>query len=266
MELELASAAGCRTVELDGETTLCRVLSRYACHVNSADTAIGPHLLRNGFWESWITQALARCLRPGQRCVDLGANYGYYSLLMADGIGPSGRILAVEPNPEIATLLTRNLAVNGFSANATVVEGAATDHAGDRVSVYMPPGRMMNTSMFLAGLAGVTEIEVETVTVDQITAGWDRVDLIKVDIEGAEESVWRGMQGTLARNEAIVVVLEFNPGRHCDDRDFLERMQRGGFPLRFIDFDSTIKALDLDQCLGDVRDWMLYLSRHPITG
>jgi FkbM family methyltransferase len=58
---------------------------------------------------------LARYLQPGFHCVDVGANYGYYSVIMAAACGPEGRVLACEPNPLLAgTYLPQNLALNGF--------------------------------------------------------------------------------------------------------------------------------------------------------
>jgi len=56
----------------------------------------------DGFWESWVTVAVARHLQAGMCCVDVGANYGYYTLLMASFVGPEGRIIACEPIPSLA--------------------------------------------------------------------------------------------------------------------------------------------------------------------
>ena len=83
-------------------------------------------LCLGGHWESWITLAIARLVRPGWRCLDVGANHGYYTLIMADGVGPTGNVLAVEPNRKPARLLPLTLSVNGFSDWVEVVERAAS--------------------------------------------------------------------------------------------------------------------------------------------
>jgi hypothetical protein len=106
-------------------------------------------------------------------------------------------------------------------------------------------------------------VDVESVTVDALTRDWPRVDLIKIDVEGAEESVWQGMQRTIADNPGLVLILEFNVERYEDARGFLGLIERAGFRLRYIDFDAQVKDVSVDELLsrqvGD--DWMLYLAR-----
>lgn len=94
-----------------------------------------------------MTQAMARVLRPGMRCLDLGANVGYFTLLMADAVGPSGRVAAVEANPRLADLLGRTVDVNGFGDRVTVTQRAASDRSGDRLHLHVPPGRLRGGSL-----------------------------------------------------------------------------------------------------------------------
>ena len=94
-----------QSVYLGNSTVLCRILTKYMCYVDSLDVSLTPHLCLNGYWESWITQAMIRVLRKGFYCLDIGANCGYYSLIMADIVSESGRIMAVEANPRLSSLL-----------------------------------------------------------------------------------------------------------------------------------------------------------------
>ena len=73
-EAEAACQARCQTAYLGEKTALCRVLGKYLMYVDSTDLSLAPHLLLNGFWEMWITEAVVRALRPGWNCVDVGAN------------------------------------------------------------------------------------------------------------------------------------------------------------------------------------------------
>jgi hypothetical protein len=73
---------------------LCRLLGDYLAFVDTHDFMLAPRLVADGFWEAWVTLAVARYLQPGMWCVDVGANYGYYTLLMAAACGPEGRIVA----------------------------------------------------------------------------------------------------------------------------------------------------------------------------
>ena len=100
-------------------------------------------------------------------------------------------------------------------------------------------------------------------TIDTLTQDWPRVDLIKIDVEGAEEDVWKGMQRTISDNADLVVILEVNVSRYNDPQGFLRGIKAAGFALRYIDIDAEVKDVTIDQLLsrqvGD--DWMLYLTR-----
>jgi FkbM family methyltransferase len=260
--LEALSRQESRTVYLGEQTVLCRVLGKYLMYADAQETGITPHLCMDGYWESWITVALARTLRPGWHCLDVGANHGYYTLIMADAVGREGRVVPVEPTPRLADLLRQTLDVNGFP-NVTVASTAATDRDGERLQLVIPPRRSMNAR--LSEVAGPADavVEVESVTVDTLTRDWPRVDLIKIDVEGAEEDVWQGMQRTVAQNGDLVVILELNVDRYEDPRGFLEAIGRAGFRLRYIDFDAEAKDVTIDQLLRRRvgEDWMLYLAR-----
>jgi FkbM family methyltransferase len=260
--LEAVSRQESRALYLGKETVLCRVLGKYLMYADAQETGITPHLSMGGYWESWITVLLARTLRPGWHCLDIGANHGYYTLIMADAVGQRGRVMPVEPTPRLAELLRETLDVNGFP-NVTVVQKAASRTHGDTLRLVVPPRRSMNA--YLSEVAGPTDVvfDVETVTVDALTREWPRVDLIKIDVEGAEEDVWQGMRRTIVQNPGLVVILELNVARYEDPRNFLEAIELAGFRLRYIDFEADVKDVTIDELLGRQvgQDWMLYLAR-----
>jgi FkbM family methyltransferase len=259
--LEAVSREAAQSCYLGGGTALCRALTRYLVYVDTTDVGVAPHLLLDGCWEPWITLAVARAVHEGSRCLDLGTNHGYYALLMADAVGPEGRVLACEPNPRLAALVQRTLEVNGLGQRVDVVNRAVTDHGGDRVVLHHEAARMHNASLYVMASPETREIGAETVSVDELVADWPRVDVVKVDVEGAEEALWRGMRRTLEANPEIVVLMEFNSRRQYDARQFLERIRADGFPLRFVDADAEIRELPMDRCLSEGPEWMLYLRR-----
>jgi FkbM family methyltransferase len=260
--LEAVSRQDSRAVYLGDQTVLCRVLGKYLVYADSQETGITPHLCLDGYWESWITLALARTVRRGWHCLDVGANHGYYTLIMADAAGPEGRVVPVEPTPRLAELLRQTLDVNGFP-HVTVVQEAVSDADGQTLQLVIPAHRSLNAR--LSEVAGPTDevAEVRSVTIDALTRDWPRVDLIKIDVEGAEEAVWRGMQQTIARNRDLVVILELNIARYDDPRSFLRAIELEGFRLRYIDVDGGVKEVAIDQLLSKQvgEDWMLYLAR-----
>ncbi len=260
--LESVSRQESRAVYLGDQTVLCRVLGKYLVYADSQETGITPHLCLDGYWESWITLALARTVRRGWHCLDVGANHGYYTLIMADAAGPEGRVVPVEPTPRLADLLRQTLDVNGFP-HVTVVQEAVTDADGQALQLVIPARRSLNAR--LSEVAGPTDevAEVRSVTIDALTDDWPRVDLIKIDVEGAEEAVWRGMQQTIARNRDLILILELNVARYDDPRSFLGAIELEGFRLRNIDVDGAAKDVTIDQLLTRRvgEDWMLYLAR-----
>ncbi len=78
----------CESAYLGDETALCRVLGRYKMFVDTSDNSLSPHLMLDGYWEMWLTEALARAIRPGMTVVDVGANLGYFT---PDNGGSGGR-------------------------------------------------------------------------------------------------------------------------------------------------------------------------------
>ena len=144
--LEVVSRQESRAVYLGDQTVLCRVLGKYLVYADAQETGITPHLAMDGYWESWITTTLARTLRPGWHCLDVGANHGYYTLVMADAVGPEGRVVPVEPTPRLAELLRETLDVNGFPG-VVVAQQAASDKDGEKLQLVIPAHRSLNASL-----------------------------------------------------------------------------------------------------------------------
>ncbi|MCU0569694.1 MAG: FkbM family methyltransferase [Oculatellaceae cyanobacterium Prado106] len=262
-EFHYTCRSACQTAYLGNDTILCRVLGRYLLYADSQDVGIVPHLAMNGFWETGMTYAVARVLRPGWHCIDVGANHGYYTLLMAGIVGQSGRVLALEPNPRLANLLQRTISVNGLQDRTTVMTEAVSQRAEEILQFVIPQGYGMNASLTRQASDSDTLLQVKTTTLDHLTENWERLDFLKIDAEGAEELIWRGMTQTLRRNPNLIIVLEFNAGRYSNPRAFLEQIQQEFPQLQFIDADTEVKPLTIERCLRDRpgQDWLLFLQK-----
>jgi FkbM family methyltransferase len=260
--LESVSRQHARAVYLGNETVLCRVLGKYLMYADAQETGITPHLAMGGCWESWISVVLARTLRRGWYCLDIGANHGYYTLIMADAVGPQGRVLPVEPTPRLAELLRETLDVNGFPS-VKIAQEASWNADGEMLQLVVPARRSLNAHLAREASPTDSVVQVKSVTIDALTREWPRVDLIKIDVEGAEENVWQGMTETIAQNSGLILILEVNVARYQDARGFLRKIEAAGFRLRYIDIDAEVKNVTIDELLRRQvgEDWLLYLAR-----
>jgi FkbM family methyltransferase len=199
---------------------LCKVLTKYKMYVNTNDRQIAPHLILDGFWESWITRFLAGIIKPGFTCLDIGANLGYYSLLMAELVGREGKTIAVEPNPQVAELL--RAAQANHSWRFEVVEAAMADRAGEAI-LTIPDKSLGGATIKPNDLVpGRTQVKVRTLSVDELVEEYKlaKVDVIKMDVEGMEPVAFAGMRNTLASNPDIQIVFEYSPGIYNDAAGF----------------------------------------------
>ncbi len=263
-ELELSSKNRQQMLYLGDREFLARVLGKYAIHLDADDTSLTPSLAMDGFWEAWITLALGRMLRPGSYYVDVGANCGYYSVLMADALQGEGRLAAVEANPRLAGLLEKTMKANGLDKVTKVVQKVATDGVHGNINLIIPEATNLGgASICRQQEDGDAVVEVRTTSIDELTKSWPRVDLVKIDAEGAEPNIWQGMKKTVEKNENLIVLMEFNQMRYDDGKELLEDIISKGFPLRYIDYDSEIKEVTIDVLMDpDVKnDWMLFLQK-----
>src|SRR5258707_9948666 len=101
-----------KSIYLGDHLALAQVLDRFKMYVDTRDIGIAPHLLFGGHWEIWITKLFCDLLRPGMTVVDVGANFGYYTLLAAAGVHLDNHIHSIEADPHNFEILNKNVEVN----------------------------------------------------------------------------------------------------------------------------------------------------------
>ncbi|MDN2578969.1 FkbM family methyltransferase [Aquibium sp. ELW1220] len=150
-------------------------------------------------------RAILACVRerlnPGDTFVDAGANIGFYSVVAASQVAPSGSVIAIEMMKQTAELLRRNIELNNASS-VSVVENALADRGGEALFASMPSGNFGQAS--LQSSQGDEHFEVLTNTLDAVLADVPYIKLLKMDLEGAELSALKGALKVLDRIEAII--------------------------------------------------------------
>lgn len=248
---------------LGDNLAVCRVLGNMKMFVDTRDHVLAPHLMTDGYWESWITLAMLRTLKPGMVAIDVGANYGYYTILMGRSVGRTGKVIAFEPNPHLADLMRKSLWISGIRQIDEVRGEAAYSTSGEQVRFFIPDARPMNARVVEEAPYEGTMIDVPTVRLDDVLP--ETVDFIKIDAEGGEREIWRGMSKTIANNPQLQIFLEFNPKRtsNYDPQEFLDAIEHDGFELAVVDYDASYRAVDGARLVANGTEQILHLRRAP---
>jgi FkbM family methyltransferase len=142
--------------------------------------------------------------RSGDVAVDVGAHIGLYSIALAQRVGPSGKVIAFEPDPDNASHLAENVRLNGVADRLELRREAVGAVAGE--------ASFASNGIESSIVAEQTGLRVPVVTLDEALRG-SAVGVLKIDVEGFEEGVLRGARGLLGAQERRprVVFLEVHP-------------------------------------------------------
>lgn len=250
-----------RSVYIGDNKAICIVLGGYKMLVDTRDMGFTPHMLFDGYWEYWLTRFIVSTVKPNSVVADVGANLGYYTLLMAELVGPGGMVHAFEANPEICKLLEATVKLNGFSSRVTVHNKALVGPGQPAtVSLFVPEAEPKNATLVpddFAWPSGST-VKVDAMQLDDI--GFERLDFAKIDVEGAEFDVLSGAQRTLSACRPKVVC-EVNFDRAYSFDDVVSRLGRDG-SLEHVDYDGSVRPLtrEMTQRERIHDDWLVCLS------
>ena len=208
MRLSLPSARGSRPAPTPprpyvGEELVCIPTDAGHLWIPASDGVMRPYLEEQGNWEPEEGALLGQFFRPGLRLLDVGANVGYFSLLVAASC-PGATIHAFEPHP----LTSRVLELNAWSANADIHVHAMALSAGDRVLSLATAESNLGDTRSTAGGSGT--MLAPAAPLDEVIPG-AVFDLVKIDVQGFEQETVSGMLGMLRRSPGVVVVAEFWP-------------------------------------------------------
>jgi FkbM family methyltransferase len=163
-----------------------------------------------GASEPTVQRAVETHLKRGDVFYDVGANVGFLSLLAAKSVGPGGHVYCFEPQPSVLPLLTRNLEQNGYS-NYDVIEAAVSDRPGRAKLELNVRGRSGEARLTSARAGHDTAslhtghaVDVRVVTLDELDLPAAR--LVKIDVEGAESQVLRGMARVMREHQPTLII------------------------------------------------------------
>lgn len=198
---------------------------------------LGWHIGFFGSYEPELRDIMRAVLPAGGTAIDIGANAGWHTLLMAQRVGARGQVLAVEPNPSVREHLRRNIAVNRLEQIEIV--GAALAEAKGTLNFFAPDAddpASASGHVVADAVASPDAVRVEASTLDILAAErkLDRLDLVKIDAEGFEWPILQGAQTSIARFRPYII-FEFDRAYAAPGRDsgslFAEFFKRHDYRL-----------------------------------
>ncbi len=213
---------------------------------------LDPHdslrLSTRGYFEPYVAEILQKKIKEGDVVVDIGANIGYHTLLMAKLADRKGKVYAFEPHPDNFALLKKNVEANGYSN--VVLEQKAVSNKKGRANLYLDrEDKSVKHSLLQHENTKNASVEVDSVTLDDYFKN-QTVDFIKMDIEGAEHYALLGMQKLLLKNKTVKIILEFTPSYlekvGIPPGEHVRLLERLGFQLKNInERDKVLEDFEL---------------------
>lgn len=242
--VEQRARAGARSLYLGNSTILAIVLGNVRMVLDSTDRGIVPHLALDGYWESWVTSWVGQNVRSGEKAINIGANCGYYTMLLGLCVGSGGRVVAIEPNETHVQNIAHSAHLNGFHGFTTVVKAVASAQPGELRFNARADGMTMNSNVSETGNTVVRAVRADDEMPDATFA--------LIDTEGHEPMVWEGMSHMI-RNKGFRAVIEWSPQRYQNPVAFYERILADGFSCSYISHDGMERPAPRELMLDGVE-------------
>jgi len=239
-------------------------------YLNYNDAWFSTYVAVHGYWEKMETEAIRAHVRPGMRVLDIGAHIGYYTIVLSNLVGETGRVTAFEPAPGSYALLCKNTQ-DLPHRNVELVQRAVWRESGE-LQLHINSDDTLDHSI-VAARDRASTVTIQAVSIDDYM-GDATFDCVKMDIQGGEGHALRGMAGTLERHRPDIIVTEFWPS--ALDRagtpaiEFFDQLLALGYDIHWIDEERQTIEPTTWEILQEAfrgKDWkffnLLCLQRAP---
>jgi len=200
-----------------------------------------------GTYESETTELFKKVIKSGHTVIDVGADYGYFSLLSAKLVGHKGKVFAFEPYvAQSKKYLRSNIALNHFK-NITVIEKAVGDK-DDTKKYFINSRSLFNVKHDMDVISNVNIDSVKSIKLDDFFKNYPHpIDFVKIDIEGGEIDALKGMKSIIKNNPDIKLVVEIAPiimeNIGLSPSSILLLLRTYGFSLYWINNDGSVTEM-----------------------
>ena len=245
------------------------VLIRVGDHImyaKSIDRIVALVFWKLSLLEGYESKIVKNVVKEGMVGVDIGANIGYYTLQLAKLVGPNGKVYAFEPDPGNYSLLVKNIKANGYK-NIIPIQKAVSDKTG-KSRLFFCEEHHGDHRIFDSGDSRKV-ITIEAVALDDFFSEKDRIDIIKMDVQGSEYLALSGMEKLVRRQKDLTIISEFSPDllARCgvSPEEFIKKISDLGFRLQLINEEkktiNPIKGEDLIRMCRNSRYVNLFLDK-----
>jgi len=221
-------------------------------YLDSADLGISSDLLLDGIREVLHTETVRNEIKEGDIIVDIGANIGYYALQESKLVGDKGRVYAIEPVPENFDLLSRNITLNGYS-NIVAYNLAIGNEIGT-VTMNFDPNHRNLSSVKTVNVHPMKGRDIPITTLDDFLKDKPNPNVIRMDVEGFERNIIKGMEKTLDKNLPLTLLIEIHFGN----------TESPAFKAETITMLQTLKDAGFKITDGAFERWAKIRSNHRI--
>jgi methyltransferase, FkbM family len=201
--------------------------------VPSDDLSVSINLISDGYIELPLAKYITRNVKPGNIVVDIGANVGFFTVLLGAQVGATGKVYAYEANPYIFKYLSDNISLN-YLQGCVKLENKAIYSETKKISFSVCNRYMGNSSIhkhdssyFENYIDECETIEVDAIALEDQLSHVSNIDLLKIDIEGGELHAFKGFENMIKDNKIKTIVFELNKEMLQNDWDeFIELLRK----------------------------------------
>lgn len=249
--------AGHTLLKINGERAcITRQLNSYFLCCKEEDAGIAEHHKNDGFWESWITLWMSKNVNPNSVCIDGGVNYGYYSFFLANH---GCKVIGIEPNSKIIPFIVKSALLNNCADRFTLINRAISNRDNETIRLGILPSTLNSTVVKRDDL--IDSFEVKTVTLNSVAKQFGKIDFVKLDIEGAEQMAWHGMQVLLEENTDCVVLMEFVKEHYPQSGKLFFAELSKKCNIAYVDFSGNEQSIGYDFIKKDSEDLRMLVIR-----
>jgi len=228
-----------RAVQTGGRLIRAKIKSNFVLkdgHKIFLDSNDSLKLSTTGDYEKFETDIVKKVVKKGDVVVDIGANIGYYTLILAKLVGDTGLVYAFEPEPTNFNLLKKNVEINGY--HNVILENKAVANLNGKISFYLDSENLGGHSVFMK--KDSKSVEIPSIRLDDYLKDVEKkIKFIKMDIEGGELEAIKGMSSILKENNDLKIMAEFNSPLLKDFKivpeEYLQTFMRFGFKIFHLD-------------------------------